>query len=124
MRKYGFRIGNVGVEFSSVDARDNAIKTFTKGSDVVISNIGIRFSDGEGNFSVYDRDTREVLTNCCACMGVFLEQTCSRRSYPDKYSYEKSYSNREGYICDACLAMKEKEKARLETIRTLNEEED
>lgn len=102
MKKYGLRIGNLGLEFSSIDERDKAIKDFTHGSDVVISNSGIVYSDGKGSFSVYDRDTKEITTVCDICKGLFSIETCNNRSYPRKYSYSNKYDMLEGFICDAC----------------------
>lgn len=104
MKKYGLRIGKIGLEFVSIDERDKAIRDFTKGSDVEISDRGIKYSEGKGNFSVYDRDTKEIVTTCVICKGEFSIDSCSVRNYPFKYSYSKSFEEREDYICDACLA--------------------
>jgi len=110
MIKYGIRIGNVGIEFPSIQDRDKAITTFTKGSDVVISDNGVRYTEGKGNFSVYDRDTSQVMTNCHICKGIFLLDTCKMREYPFKNSWSDKYTTETGYICDACLASQEKAK--------------
>lgn len=102
MRKYGIRIGNIGIEFPSIDDRQKALLTFTKGTDVKISSGGIKFTDGEGNFSVYDRDTGEILTICEICKGTFLSDTCTYREYPYKELWSENYSDKNAYICDAC----------------------
>ncbi len=122
MKKYGLRIGEVGIEFNSVDERDKAIKDFTHGCDVSISDTGIRFTEGKSSFSIYDRDTKEVLVNCCKCKGVFGIDSCGERSYPNKHSWEKEYSSAEGYICDACLARAIKEKEVFDAKKVLSKE--
>ena len=124
MKRYGLRIGNIGVEFPSVDDREKAIKYFTKGTDVKISDRGIRFSDGEGSFSVYDRDTKETLTNCHICRGVFSLETCSKREYPHKNSWEKKFGKEENFICDACLAAQQKAEKIFAAKQTLDKEEE
>ena len=121
MKKYGIRIGNIGVEFPSIEDRSKAINVFTKGTDVKISESGIRYSDGKGSFSVYDRDTKEIITNCHMCQGVFLHETCPKRAYPYKNSWEKEFSQAEDYICDACLASQEKAKKIFDAEQTLKE---
>lgn len=110
MKKYGLRIGKIGIEFLSVEERNKALSDFTKGTDVKINDLGIRYQDGEGSFSVYDRDTKEIVTNCCVCKGAFGIDTCGERNYPNKDSWEKKYAESTGYICDACLARKIKDK--------------
>lgn len=110
MKKYGLRIGNIGIEFVSVAERDKAIKDFTTGTDVVISDSGIKFSEGKGNFSVYDRETKEVIVTCKACTEQFGIESCGKREHPVKYPWEKTWRTEEGYICDACLASAEKAK--------------
>lgn len=124
MKKYGLRIGNIGVEFPSIEDRQKALNAFTKGTDVAIHNRGIKFTDGEGTFSVYDRDTKEVLTICEVCNGTFLQETCTERSYPKKDSWEKKYNDRNGYICDACFSKKIKEKELFEAKQLISESED
>lgn len=124
MKKYGLRIGNVGVEFISIDERNKALSDFTRGCDVEISDSGLKFKDGKGSFSVYDRDTKEVVATCCVCQGVFGIDTCNERSYP-YYSYNKKYYETSGYICDACLAKKMKDKQIFEAkslVGSLNED--
>lgn len=123
MKKYGLRIGDVGIEFNSVDERDKAIKDFTHGCDVRISETGIRFTEGGSAFSIYDRDTKEVLVNCCKCKGVFEVGSCGERTYPNKYSYSKEYSDQEGYICDACLARAIKDKELFNAKKLVSESE-
>ncbi len=110
MKKYGLRIGSIGIEFMSAEERNKALQDFTKGCDVEISDVGLRFKDGKGSFSVYDRDTKDVVANCCICNGVFGIDTCGEMEYPYYYSYNKSYSTSTGYICDACFAKKVKDK--------------
>jgi hypothetical protein len=123
MKKYGLRIGNIGVEFVSQQDREKALLNFTKGTDVIISDSGIRFIDGNGSFSIYDRDTKEVIVNCNVCKGVFGIDSCGKRTYPYKHPWESSYSDTENYICDACLASQEKAKRVFEAKELLNEEE-
>ena len=110
MKKFGFRIGDTGVEFPSIEDREKAIRVFTKSSTVKISNIGIRYKDSEGSFAVYDRDTKEVITNCVSCEGQFYVDSCGKREYPEKYSYSNDYHEENAYICDACYAKKIKAK--------------
>jgi len=105
MQKYGLRIGLVGIEFPSIEDRNKAIQYFTKGSDVTINlGSGIKYKNGEGNFSVYDRNTKEVIVNCHECDGSFLVDTCNQRKYPYKYSYSDNWEERDEYICDACFS--------------------
>ncbi len=124
MKKYGLRIGNIGIEFLSIDERDKAIKDFTRGTDVVIEDEGIKYRDGKGNFSVYDRDTKETITICILCQGEFGIETCNKRDYPSMQHWEKSFCNREGYICDACIAKQLKAEAKLKAVQLLNKTED
>lgn len=122
MKKYGLRIGDVGIEFSSIEERQQALLDFTKGSDVKINvGPGIVYSEGEGNFSVYDRDTKEVVVRCCICKGIFELRSCFLREYPYKYSYQKEYSTSEGYICDACFEKQNKAKKIFDDEKILNE---
>jgi len=123
MKKYGLRIGNVGIEFSSVEERDKALYAFTKGCDVIISDSGLRYKDGEGSFSVYDRDTKEILTNCSVCHGVFGVDSCSEREYPYR-TYNDKYNTTNNYICDACLAKRIKEKQIFDAQQLLNKEKE
>ena len=104
MKKYGLKIGDVGVEFVSQEEREKALMIFTKGVDVKINTSGIRYSDGDGSFSVYDRDTKEILVTCKICEGVFGIDSCGDREYPHKNAWEKEYTIERGHICDACMA--------------------
>jgi len=106
MKKYGLRIGTVGVEFSRIEDRDKAMMSFTRGGVVKINtSSGIRYADSENAFSVYDRESNEVLANCHVCEGVFSTETCSKRDYPKYESYSKKWSVETYYfICDGCLA--------------------
>ena len=122
MKKYGLKIGDVGVEFSSVEERTKALTDFTKGVDVKISSTGIRYTDGEGTFSVYERDTKEILVTCIKCQGVFGIDVCGDREYPTKdYTWEKEYSSKNGYICDACLARQVKARDLFEAQKLVNQ---
>ena len=124
MKKYGLRIGNIGVEFVSIEERQKALINFTKGTDVKISTTGIKFSDGEGSFSVYDRDTKEVITTCRKCNGEFSIETCFNREYPYKPSYSDKYSTENGYICEACFAKANKDKELFDARQLLKKGED
>ena len=104
MKRYGLRIGDVGIEFPSIEERDKALKCFTHGVDVRINTFGLKYEDGDGSFSVYDRDSKEVITICCICKGSFGIETCNNKSYPYKNSWEKEFGEKEGYICSACFA--------------------
>jgi len=123
MKKYGLKIGNIGVEFISQQDREKALLLFTKGVDVEIHDAGIRYHDGDGSFSVYERDTKEVIVTCCECEGTFGIDSCGNREYPKKHSWEKEYDTETGYICDACLAQAMRQKEIFEAKKTLNEEE-
>jgi hypothetical protein len=124
MKKYGLRIGEIGIEFSSIEERDKALKDFTRGVDVKIHSIGIRYTDGEGTFSVYDRDTKEILVTCSECIGIFGIDSCGKRTYPYKNSWEKEYLDKVDYICDACLAKQIKLKEVFDAKKVINEIED
>lgn len=120
MKKYGLRIGTTGVEFVSIAERDKALKDFTQGTDVAISNGGIKYLEGKGSFSVYDRDTKEIITTCAVCHGEFSIETCPEREYTYKYYGAKDFGNTTGYICDACFAKREKEKKLFDAQKTLD----
>lgn len=121
MQKFGLRIGDTGVEFPSIEDRNKAIQYFTKGSDVKIHTSGIKFTPGEGSFSVYDRDTKDILTICAKCEGTFLQETCNKREYPDKRYYSNEWSTENGFICDACLAKQTKLKEIEDAKKTLED---
>lgn len=123
MKKYGLRIGNTGVEFISQDEREKALRDFTKGVDVIISSVGLRYKEGEGSFSVYERDTKEILTNCEVCKGVFGIDSCGEREYPEKAFYATEYRKETGYICDACLARAVKAEGLFEAKKKVAESE-
>jgi hypothetical protein len=123
MKKYGLKIGNVGVEFVSIDERDKAIKDFTKGTNVIIRDDGVRFNEGNCSFGVYDRDTKEVLVNCAECKGIFGIDSCGQREYPAKCNWQNAYEIRTNYICDACYARKLKEKEIFDAKQLLNKAE-
>jgi len=126
MKKYGLKIGSTGLEFVSIDDRDKALKNFTRGVDVQIHSSGIKYTDGDGAFSVYERDTKEVLVTCCICRALQGIDSCPHRSYPYK-SYTGKYDVNSGHICDACLIVKEKEKAIFDAqqvLKEVKEEED
>lgn len=124
MKKYGLRIGNVGIEFPSIDDRQKALIAFTKGSDVKININGIKYQNGEGNFSLYDRDTAEVISICELCKGDFLLDTCSFRKYPKKSSWEDNFRDVDDYICDACLAEQIKAKEVFDAKKLLKDQEE
>ena len=124
MKKYGLRIGNVGIEFPSIEDRQKAVTAFTKGTDVVIKTSGIKFKDGEGNFSVYDRDTKETLTICNICSGTFLHDSCTDREYPHKNSWENKFGTETRFICDACFAKQLKAKELFDAKKIVEDSED
>lgn len=104
--RYGLRIGDVGVEFTTKEERSNALLVFTRGSDVEIKPIGVKYQIGHGKFSVYERDLSITTTICAICSGEFDILDCGKRLYPIKYSWNSEYSDTEGYICDACYTRK------------------
>lgn len=110
MKRYGLRVGNVGVEFPSREERQKALIDFTNGTSVVISNSGIRYSDGKDAFSTYERDDKEILVNCHECQGVFGIDACPSREYPKMESWQNKYSNITNHICDACFEVARKAK--------------
>lgn len=120
MKVYGLRIGNVGVEFSDRKDREVAIVTFTKGSSSMISDSGVKFTDSNNSFGTYERDTNEIRTTCHVCAGEFSIETCSKREYPYKYSFEKKFGTQDNYICDACFAKQKHEKEVFEAQQLLN----
>lgn len=107
MKRYGFRIGEVGIEFVSIEDRDKAIKDFTHGSVIRISESGIRYHDDDRGkaFSVYDRETSEIIAVCNECAVSFSIESCPKREYPKKNSWEKDFSSNEAHVCDACFAV-------------------
>lgn len=110
MKRYGLRIGNVGVEFPSRDERQKAMIAFTSGTCSQISNEGVRFQDDKGTFSTYERDDKEVLVNCKVCKGVFGVDACSPREFPFKSCYSTQFVSETGHICDACFEAQRKAK--------------
>lgn len=111
MKRYGFRIGDTGVEFVSRDERQKAIAVFTLGSTAKISDHGIRFGEDKGSFSTYERDDKEVLVNCASCHGVFGIESAPQRSYPQEQTWStEKWTTSEGHICDACFESKRKAK--------------
>jgi len=112
MKVYGLRIGDVGVEFSDRQARENALLIFTKGSSVKIHSYqGARYEAGENSFSTYERDTNENLMNCHECKGVFSSEVCSQRAVPEK-DYSKGFKENETEsicLCDACAVKRLKD---------------
>lgn len=126
MKRYGFRIGYVGIEFVSIEDRDKVIKDFTHGSVVRISEFGIKYNDDDKGkaFSVYDRETTEIIAICIECSASFSIESCSKREYPQKYSYETNFSFREGHICDACFAVAVRKKEVFDATKILNDTKD
>lgn len=110
MKRYGLRVGDVGVEFPSRDERQKAMIAFTTGTSVRISDEGVRFRDDKGTFATYERDDKEVLVNCGECKGVFGADAAPSREYPDKPCYSTKYYTKTGNICDACFEAKRKAK--------------
>lgn len=110
MKRYGLRVGDVGVEFPSRDERQKAMIAFTSGTCAKICDEGVRFQDDKGTFSTYERDDKEVLVNCKVCKGVFGVDACSPREFPFKPSYSTQFTNETGHICDACFEAQRKAK--------------
>ena len=111
MKRYGFRIGDVGVEFVSRDERTKAIGIFTSGSTARISDSGIRFREDKGAFATYERDDKEVQVNCAVCSGIFGIEAAPQRGYPQEQSWSTDkWTTTEGHICDACFESKRKAK--------------
>lgn len=114
MKRYGFRMGGVGLEFLSRDERDKGIILFTHCVTVKVSDRDIRYKqEGTSVFGTYERDDKEVLVNCSKCEGVFSSESCPKRNYPLFYSWKdkgKQWESLEGHICDGCLAKEVKAK--------------
>jgi len=106
MKRYGLRIGDVGVEFTSKEERDKALLCFTKGGTVKITTSGgIRYTeDGDPAFGTYERESNEILANCEKCHGTFAADACTEREYPTKQSWNNKWDTRTGFICDGCHA--------------------
>lgn len=104
MKRYGLRIGNVGIEFPSREEREKALQAFTRGSDVSIHGEDVKYRDGAGTFSVYERLSEETLVTCKECSGVFEFDVCPKREYPHKNSWEKVFGTETAHVCDACFA--------------------
>jgi len=110
MRKYGFKIGTVGVEFPTIESRQKAIIAFTSSSTVNIFNKGVKYRDGTNSFSVYDRDTEFVMVTCEECEGEFSSDTAPKQPYEYRPIYANDYEEKTGHICAACLAAINKER--------------
>jgi len=112
MKRYGLRIGDIGVEFSDRDTRQRALAAFTAGGAVKISSIGRRYTSDTGSFSVYERDDSDIQVNCAVCNEVFNIESAANRKYPIHYSWRKDneWEEVENHICDADFAKKVKEK--------------
>lgn len=106
MKRYGLRIGDVGVEFASKDERDKALLCFTRGGTVRISSCGgVRYKEeGDPSFGTYERESNEVLTNCEKCQGTFSSDACTEREYPNYESWRKRWETKTGFVCDGCFA--------------------
>ena len=109
MNVYGLMIGSAGIEFPSREDRDKAIKVFTNGSSIEISeSCGVRYKPSQKVFGTYERDTSQVMAKCSKCLGIFTNETCSERSVPAHKSYPKheefSDEMREEWLCDGCYA--------------------
>ena len=119
MRKYGLRISETGIEFSTREEREKAILTFTRGSTIRISTFcGIIYSESKDAFGTYERETNEIPVKCGECWEVFLIKTCPKREYPN-LSYSKTWTTSDGYICDACYAKKIRAKEIADTKKIL-----
>jgi len=108
MKKYGLRIGSIGVEFCDQTSREKALLIFTKGGCVKINTYaGIRYEDSEGAFSTYERETNEQMMNCDKCKGVFSSEVCTSRTVPERnYSgkFKGGDETENKVLCDACYA--------------------
>ncbi len=123
MKVYGFRIGDVGLEFSSREDREKALLTYSRSATVSIKTTGVRYQEDSVPFGTYERDSKEILINCQICLGVFSSETCSSRTYPNKEPWEKTYSDTTGHICDGCLAAKHKEHELFKAATLLQKDE-
>ena len=124
MKAYGLRIGGVGVEFSTREDREKALLMFCRGGCVAISDTeGVRYSDGDGTFATYERNTEKQLTNCSICKGVFPVETCSKRSFARK-DWDSKFPEKDdsttAFICDGCLAARVQEKKVHDAEKTLS----
>jgi len=106
--KYGLRISDIGILFTSRQDRDKAMLTFTSGAVVAISECaGPRYSDAKAAFSVFEYQPGEAVINCHKCKGQFSPESCSRRAVPrTDYMgmFTKKGEHEEKWVCDACLA--------------------
>ena len=110
MKKYGLKIGDVGVEFPSREERQKALMIFTGGSTVKIQAAAIRYVNHDGAFSTYERDDKEVLVTCNECNGVFSHDACPKRTYMRKPSWSDKFSEGTDYVCDGCMEAQRKAK--------------
>jgi hypothetical protein len=124
MKRYGLKIGSTGIEFASLDERDKALRIFTRGVNVKINSSGIRYAEGDDSFGVYERDTKEILVLCKECNGLFGIDSCGKREYPRKHSWENQYGVDTDYICDACFVRAEKAKKLFEAKKLVETESD
>jgi hypothetical protein len=110
MKRFGLKIGSIGVEFPSREEREKALTAFVKGTDVEIFETGVKYRDGKGSFSVYERMTEETLVTCADCDGVIGIDSCPRGNFPHKDSWNGNYTTRERHLCDACSTFTQKAK--------------
>jgi len=107
MKVFGMRIKEVGLEFSSREEREKALVTFTRASTVGISDYGVMFTEAQAPFGTYERETNEIRVHCAACRGVFPVENCGKREYWELDYYKKEAKHND-YICDGCLAAKDR----------------
>ena len=110
---YGLRIGDAGIEFPSREDRDKAMLAFTRGSSTKVSDYGgPRYHPGKDTFSTYERDSAQQLSNCDTCKGVFLAETCPKRTIPYK-DFDGKFTEgktEQEFLCDGCYAQRLEEK--------------
>ena len=112
MKTFGFRIGDVGLEFSNVADRDKAIAIFTHSSQVVIRNYeGQVYETADCKFSTYERDTKENIVRCGICSGLHTTDGCAKRKVWVHSAYRTpNWRQDEKWCCDACSAKATKDK--------------
>ena len=131
MKRYGLRVGDVGLEFQSREDREKAILTFTRGSTMRVNDSsGVVYAeDGKtGSFSTYEREHGEIATRCYDCKGVFSHDTCNKRSAPKTDYYDKVELDNEtprkaksesAFLCDGCLAIRKQKAEEAEATAVL-----
>lgn len=115
MHIFGLRIGDVGLEFESREARTNALTALSWGRATTITpkhQSGPTYTQRlgeEAGFALYERDDEFSVVRCNVCSRFFGASICSERDYPFKHT-SGVWETFHNYICDDCHAERTAEK--------------